>query len=143
MNAGMRGWRPDNGHRVPPGPRSLAEQTFHQPDVPAIRRFAAAFGTRAGFGAARRADFVLAVSEAAVSALAYGPCIPRLRLWTAGTHAFCEIYAHGMLFGPGPHRSWQDGAGALRRWLLRQLCDQLSVEPGPHGVTVRFSMVLT
>jgi len=104
---------------------------------------AAAFVARSGIEAGRHADFVLAVSEAAACALAYGPCSVRLRLWTAGTRALGEIHADDMLLLQGAHGVRQDGAETLRRWLLRQLCDDVSVEPGPHGVTVRFSVVLT
>jgi hypothetical protein len=143
MSARMDGWHRGSGQLPLPGPRALAERTFRQPDLPGIRRFAAAYGARAGIEAGQHADFVLAVSEAAACALAYGPCTARLRLWTAGTRALGEICADGMLFGQGPGDVRQDGAGTLRRWLLRQLCDHVSVEPGPHRVTVRFSMALT
>ena len=142
MSARMDGWHPGNG-QLPLPDTPLAERTFLQSDLPAIRRFAAAFGAGAGIKAGRRADFVLAVSEAAASALAYGPCSARLRLWTVGTRAFGEIYADEMMLRQGPLGVRQDGAETLRRWLLRQLCDDVSVEPGPHGVTVRFSVVLT
>ena len=86
---------------------------------------------------------MLAVSEAAACALAYGPCSARLRLWIVGKHALGEIYADETLPRLGPPGIRQDGAETLRRWLLRQLCDDVSVEPGPHGVTVRFSVVFT
>ena len=142
MSARTDGWRPGSGRLPPPGTR-MAEQTFRQSDLPAIRRFAAEFGARAGVEARRHADFVLAVSEAAACALAYGPRSARLRLWTAGTRAFGEIYADEMLPRQGPPGVRQDGAETLRRWLLRQLCDDVSVEPGPHAVTVRFSVLLT
>ena len=142
MSARMDGWHPGNGQLPLPG-TPLAERTFLQSDLPAIRRFAAAFGAGAGIKAGRRADFVLAVSEAAASALAYGPCSARLRLWTVGTRAFGEIYADEMMLPQGPRGVRQDGAETLRRWLLRQLCDDVSVEPGPHGATVRFSVMLT
>jgi len=142
MSARMDGWHPGNGQLPLPG-TPLAERTFLQSDLPAIRRFAAAFGAGAGIKAGRHADFVLAVSEAAACALSYGPCSTRLRLWTGGTHAFGEIYADEMMLRQGPLGVRQDGAETLRRWLLRQLCDDVSVEPGPHGVTVRFSVVLT
>jgi hypothetical protein len=142
MSARMDGWHPGSGLLPLPGTPS-AEQTFRQSDLPAIRRFAAAFGARAGIEAGRHADFVLAVSEAAACALVYGPCTARLRLWTAGTRALGEIYADGMLLRDGPRGVRHDTAETLRRWLLRQLCDDVSVEPGPHGVTVRFSVVLT
>ena len=142
MSAGTDGWRRGSGRLPLPGTR-LAEQTFRQSDLPAIRRFAAEFGARAGVDAGRHTDFVLAVSEAAACALAYGPRSARLRLWTAGTRAFGEIYADEMLPRQGPRGVRQDGAETLRRWLLRQLCDDVSVEPGPHGATVRFSVMLT
>src|SRR6516225_8363779 len=142
MSARMDGRRPGSGRLPLPGTR-LAERAFRQSDLPAIRRFAAEFGARAGVEAGRHADFVLAVSEAAACALSYGPCSTRLRLWTGGTHAFGEIYADEMMLRQGPLGVRQDGAETLRRWLLRQLCDDVSVEPGPHGVTVRFSVVLT
>ena len=142
MSAGTDGWRRGSGRLPLPGTR-LAEQTFRQSDLPAIRRFAAEFGARAGVDAGRHTDFVLAVSEAAACALAYGPCAARLRLWTVGTRALGEIYADETLLRQGPPGIRQDGAETLRRWLLRQLCDDVSVEPGPHGVTVRFSVVFT
>ena len=142
MSAGTDGWRRGSGRLPLPGTR-LAERTFLQSDLPAIRRFAAEFGARAGVEAGRHADFVLAVSEAAACALSYGPCSTRLRLWTGGTHAFGEIYADEMMLRQGPLGVRQDGAETLRRWLLRQLCDDVSVEPGPHAVTVRFSVLLT
>ena len=142
MSARMDGWHPGNGQLPLPG-TPLAERTFLQSDLPAIRRFAAAFGAGAGIKAGRRADFVLAVSEAAACALAYGPCSARLRLWTVGKHVLGEIYADETLPRLGPPGIRQDGAETLRRWLLRQLCDDVSVEPGPHGVTVRFSVVFT
>lgn len=142
MSARMDGWRPGSGLLPPPGTR-LAERTFGQSDLPAIRRLAAAFGARAGIEAGRHADFVLAVSEAAACALAYGPCSATLRLWTAGTRALGEIHADEMLLLQGAHGVRQDGAETLRRWILRQVCDDVSVQPGPHGVTVRFSVVLT
>ena len=67
----------------------------------------------------------------------------RLRLWTVGKHVLGEIYADETLPRQGPPGIRQDGAETLRRWLLRQLCDDVSVEPGPHAVTVRFSVLLT
>jgi hypothetical protein len=142
MSARMDGWNLGNGQLSLPGTR-VAEVAFCQSDLPEIRRFAAAFGARVGIEAGRHADFVLAVSEAAACALAYGPCSARLRLWTEGTRALGEIFADETLLRQGPRGVRQDGAETLRRWLLRQLCDDVSVEPGPDGVTVRFSVILT
>jgi hypothetical protein len=98
------------------------------------------FGTRAGMGAARLSDFVLAVSEAAACAVTRGPCTAKLRLWASGPRVFCETYGdgHSDRASGGPGRP--DEAEALRRRLLRQLCDYACVESGPDGVTVLASI---
>lgn len=139
MNTRMRGQSASSEHPLFPA-GSLAEQTFRLADIPAVRRAAAVFGARAGMGTAKAADFVQAVSEAAARAVAHGPCTARLRLWTAGCRAFCEISGDGMLVTDGPWHARQGDAEKLRRWLLRQLCDHVSVESGPQGVTVRLAM---
>jgi hypothetical protein len=114
---------------------SLAERTFRRADIPSVRHFAFEFGSRAGLGAARLSDFVLAVSEAAACAVTRGPCTAKLRLWASGARVFFEAHGDGLsgLSGRGPGRP--DEAEALRRRLLRQLCDYASVESGPEGVT--------
>jgi hypothetical protein len=122
---------------------SLAAKTFRRADIPAIRRFASLFGARAGMDAARLGDFMLAVSEAAACATSHGPCTARLRLWTTELRAMCEIRGDGVLFSRGPDPARHGDAEALRRWLLHQLCDHVSVDDGPQGVTVRFSMTVT
>ena len=140
MNTRMRGSNASSGKPLLPAARSLTEQTFRHADVPAVRRVATAFGVRAGMGTDQMADFVLAVSEAAACAVAQGPCTARLRLWTTGQRAFCEVHGDGLLLRDGPRGARQGDAEALRRWVLRRLCDYASVESGPHGVTVGFSM---
>jgi len=144
MNTQMRAWQATGGLPLA-GTHSLAERTFRLGDIPSVRRLAAEFGARAGIGPARLQDFVLAVSEAAACAVASGPCTARLRLWTTGPRAFCEIHGYGndsmMWQGPGVVR--RDEAETLRRWLLHQLCDHVSVESGHGGVTVLLSMAVT
>jgi hypothetical protein len=142
MNTRMRGPNAGRGQQVLPLARLLAEQTFRHTDVPAVRRAAAAFGTRAGMGVAKLSDFVQAVSEAAACAVAQGPCTARLRLWTMEKRAFCEVCGDGMLMADGPHGARQGDAERLRRWLLQRLCDHVSVESGPQGVRVLLSMTV-
>jgi hypothetical protein len=120
---------------------SLAAKTFRPADIPAIRRFATLFGARAGMSTASLSDFMLAVSEAAACATRYGNCVNSLRLWTTGSRALCEIHGDGALAGQEPDARRGD-AEALRRWLLRQLCDHVFVTDDPRGVTVRFSMTV-
>src|SRR5215472_4514647 len=140
METRMRGLKTSNGQLLVTA-RSLAAMTFRQADIPAIRRFAAAFAARAGMRATQLPDFALAVSEAAACATSHGPCTARLRLWTAGSRTLCEISGDGVLLGPGPGDAGP-GDEVLRRWLLRQLCDYVDVESDTQGVTVRFSMTV-
>jgi Histidine kinase-like ATPase domain len=142
MNTRMRGPNAGRGKPVLPVARALAEQTFRHADVPAVRRLAAAFGTRAGMGMAKLSDFVQAVSEAAACAVAQGPCTARLRLWTTENRAFCEVSGDGMLMTDGLRSAGQGDADRLRRWLLQRLCDHVSVESGPQGVHVLLSMTV-
>jgi serine/threonine-protein kinase RsbW len=119
-----------------------AERTFRQADLPSVRRLAAAFGARTGIGSTRLADFVLAVSEAAACAVAGEPGAARVRLWTTGPRVLCEVRGNraprqcpgGPLHGE---------AEAMRRWLLRQVCDYASVSSAPDGMTVLLWITVT
>jgi hypothetical protein len=137
MNARRRNWRATDGQLALGGAQSLAERTFRQADIPSVRLFAREFGARAGMDAARLSDFVLAVSEAAACTVTRGPCTAELRLWASGPRVFWETHGDG-LTDRGPGRP--DEAEALRRRLLRQLCDYACVESGPDGVTVLASI---
>lgn len=141
MNTRIRGGNATDGQLLA-APCSLAAKTFRQADIPAIRRFASLFGASAGMGAARLADFTLAVNEAAACATSHSPCTARLRLWTTGLRAMCEIRSDGVLLRQQPGATSRGDAEALRRWLLSQLCDHVSVDDDPQGVTVRFSMAV-
>lgn len=142
MNADTRkrDWRASDARLPASGPHSLSERTFRQGDVPAVRRFTRAFGVRAGIGAARLADFVLAVSEAAACATGVGPCTARVRLWMAGSRAFCEVHGDGLLLQNSPRGPRPGEEEAMRRRVLRQLSDFVSIASGPDGVWVQLSM---
>jgi hypothetical protein len=140
MNPTMRGWRAGQG-ALTWSAQSLAERIFRLADIPAVRRLAAGFGARAGMGSARLADFVLAVSEASACVVGGGPGTARLRLWTIGPRVLCEVRGDGALwqYAGGPVHG---EAQAMRRSLLRQLCDQVSESSGRDGVTVLLSMTV-
>jgi hypothetical protein len=142
MNTWMRRWQASDAQLPLGGARSLAERTFRHGDVPSVRRFAVEFAARAGIGTAQLADWVLAVSEAAACAVARGPSTASLRLWTAGARAFCAV-SGGSMPAQGPGNGRQGDVETLRRWLLSQLCDYVSVESGPDGVTVLLSITVT
>jgi hypothetical protein len=144
MRARTRGGQAADGRLARGATQWLAERSFRQGDVPAVRRFAQAFGARAGIGPARLADLVLAVSEAAACATAVGPCATRVRLWVAGTRVFCDVRGNGMLVrqsASGAADAARPGEEeALRRWVLRRLSDHVSVASGPDGMRVLLSM---
>jgi hypothetical protein len=146
MNTRMRGLQASDGQLPLSAPHWLTERAFRQGDVPAVRRFAQAFGARTGIRPARLADFVLAVSEAAACATAVGPCTARVRLWMTGTRAFCEVRGNGIVLrrstrGGRVHPDGRPGEEeAMRRWVLRQLSDNVSVASGQDGMRVLLSM---
>jgi len=140
------GWQASEGRLPSAEPRGLAQRAFRQGDVPAVRRFAHAFCARAGIASGRVSDFVLAVSEASACATARGPCTARVRLWLAGGRAFCEVSGDGMLVRQAARADRPAGradeAEALRRLVLRQLSDYVSVAASPGGVRVMLSMTV-
>jgi hypothetical protein len=144
MNTRMLGSQASDSRLPLNAPQQLTERAFRQGDVPAVRRFTRAFGLRTGMGPGRLDDFVLAVSEAAACATAVGPCTARVRLWVAGARAFCEVRGNGMLLRRSARGTAAAGRlgeeEALRRSVLRQLSDYVSIASGADGVRVQLSM---
>jgi hypothetical protein len=139
----MPGRTASEGEQLRSAMCSLARLSFRRQDIPAVRRFAAQFGIRAGIrGGQSAADFVLAVSESAACVLSQSPGTARLRLWSTGARVHCEVRGEGMPPVHGPGGAEQGDADALRRGLLRRICDHVSFESGPHGMTVRFSVTV-
>jgi hypothetical protein len=52
------------------------------------------------------------------------------------------VRGDGLLLADGPRGARLGDAERLRRWLLRRLCDHVSVESGPQGVRVLLSMTV-
>ena len=136
--------RASNGQLPRTVPRWLTERSFRRRDIPAVRQFARAFGGRARVHPARLDDFVLAASEATASATACGPSTARVRLWVTGNRAYCEVRSVGALArrsgGPGLARPGEEEA--LRRCVLRQLSDYVSVASDSDGMWVLLSLTL-
>lgn len=135
-----RGWTASEEEHVVPSMGSPAKLTFRRQEVPSVRRFATAFGARAGLASGQLPDFVLAVSEAASSAVSHGAATARLRLWSTGARVLCEVRGEAMLPVHGPAIATQPDTEKLRRGLLKQVCDHVVFDAGPQGVTVRFSV---
>ena len=139
-SAQMRGLHTGHDQHLLSAESSLARLTFRRADRADVRRFAAAFATRAGMAGPKLTDFLLAVNEGAACAVSHGPCTARLRLWTMGARVLCEIRGDGLLLAHGPRAAEQGDAEALRRHLLARICDRARVEADSSGVTVRFSI---
>lgn len=151
MGTRARSWQASDGRLPLSAPHRLAERAFRQGDIPDVRRFTQAFGTRTGLASARCTYFVLAVSEAAACATVGGPCTAWVRLWATDTRVFCEVRGDGTLLlrsargisarglRPGGRQGEEE---ALRRWVLRQVSDHVCVATGPDGVRVLLSMAI-
>ncbi|MGW9375107.1 anti-sigma factor RsbA family regulatory protein [Streptomyces xanthophaeus] len=111
-----------------------------------VREYAENWARATGLSRARRADLVLAVSEAAANSLAHGGGKGALRLWTDTGHkdeAIAEISDGGHLANPlagrrRPSRSSADGGRGL--WMIHQLCDLVEVRATESGFTLRLHM---
>ncbi|HUN33006.1 MAG TPA: hypothetical protein VMU95_13425 [Trebonia sp.] len=122
--------------------RCLVERRFRWLEFPVVRRVAAGFGVFAGISAARLADFVLAVSEAAACALCQGAAGAVLRLWHDGPVVCCEVRGDPAQ-ATGRQAAECDDAQAMRLSLLRRVCDYVWLEADSSGVTVRVAMTVT
>lgn len=146
MDAQLRDWRAGPGE--PAGhPHWIAERTFRRGDAPEVRRFAQAFGSRAGLGDGQLPDFVLAVNEAAACAIARRPGTARVRLRVAGARVYCEV--HGDAPVTRDHRAEGLSEGVrrgeeetLRRQVLRRVCDYFWVTAKPEGTRVMLTMAV-
>ena len=146
MEPRTRYW-PASGEKPASGPHWIAERTFRRGDAPELRRFAQAFGWRAGLRSGQVPDFVLAVNEATACAIAYRPGTARVRLRAAGTRVYCEVYADApMMRGTGawglPQGGRQGEEDALRQRVLRQVCDYFCVTSGPRATWVLLTMAV-
>jgi len=130
-------------------PYWIAERTFRRGDAPEVRRFAVAFGARAGLRAGQLPDFVLAVNEAAACATADRPGAARVRLSVAGPRVYCEVRSDAPVTrGRGAWGPQQGGCRgeeeeeAMRRLVLRRLCDYFRVTSEPSAAWVMLAMAV-
>lgn len=143
METGTRGW-PGSGEKPATAPHWVAERTFRRGDAPQVRRFAQAFGSRAGLRGGQLPDFVLAVNEAAACAVAHWPGTARVRLWSSGARVYCEVRGDALTKrDAGTANGGRHGEeDALRRRVLRGLCDYVGVASEPDATRVLVTMAV-
>jgi serine/threonine-protein kinase RsbW len=125
--------------RIRAGLAAGHESTFSVEDLSALRRLAAEHGRRAGLDPGRLGDFVLAVNEAATSAISGGGNRPRLRLWQSEHDLCCEVRG-GSSMPAGQPSAVPDDTDSLRLWVVWQVCSEVDLAYGPDEATMRLSM---
>ncbi len=104
-----------------------------------MRRIAARYGRRAGLGASRLSDLVLAVNEVATNAVYHGCSRARLRLWVTEENVCCEVRG-GTWISMAQPSALPDDTHSLRLWVVWQVCDEVTLSYGPGEAMALFSM---
>jgi anti-sigma regulatory factor (Ser/Thr protein kinase) len=103
------------------------------------------FAEQAGLAGKQLYNFVLAVNELITNAVVHGGGAGRLRVWVSGRRLHCEVSDEGpgipaeRRAGRLPARDQMSGRGI---WLVRRLCDDLTITTGRRGTTVHVSVPL-
>ncbi len=104
-----------------------------------------AFAAQAGLAGRQLHTFVVAANELITNAVVHGGGTGWLRLWVTGHRLHCEVADAGPGIPPGrrvdrlPAADQLNGRGI---WLVRRLCDDLTIDTNRHGTTVRVSVRL-
>jgi anti-sigma regulatory factor (Ser/Thr protein kinase) len=127
---------------LPEPPGRPPELIFETGPLDQLRRVVAAKAAAAGFGAAQRADLVLAVNEVAANSLRHGGGKGILRVWQEGGTLICEVRDAGQLDDPlvgreHPGAETDDGRGV---WLANHLCDLVQLRSSDAGTVARLHM---
>lgn len=126
---------------APIGVSPLFARDFDRGQVTELRHAVAAHAQESGLGGQRLEDFVLAVNELITNAVRHGGGHGRLRMWTDGTAVTCEVSDTGLGMASDQaairKRPTPGTAGGWGLWLARKLSDEMVVQTGPEGTTVR------
>jgi anti-sigma regulatory factor (Ser/Thr protein kinase) len=127
-----------------PGEQRLTYTT----DLSAVRTLVRDQARSAGLAESRVIDLELAVSEVTANtvrhAAAQGHHEGTLRVWCTADEIVCEVRDGGVI-ADGLAGRRQPAPGALAGhglWLVHQVCDQVEIDSGPNGTTVRMRMAL-
>jgi len=142
--ATARTWR-DN---LPPGcdrplspPPAEAEALAYDVDLAPVRRLVERHARRAGLGATRTVDLVLAANEVAANTISHTDEGGVIHVWHTGEKVLCQVHDVGRITDPlaGRVRHGPDDSGH-GLWLVNQVCDLVELRSGDAGTTVRMHM---
>ena len=114
---------------------------FAAADLGALRRLVGERARRAGLGADRADDLVLAVHEVSANSVDHGGGGGKLRVWQEPDRLVCEVRDRGRIDDALVGRrtpSAEQGRGR-GLWLANQLCDLVQIRSLPDGTAVRVS----
>ena len=114
-------------------------------DLGVVRAFVTGRAERAGLGADRTRDLVLAVDEVAANTIRYGRGLGTLRIWRDADMLLCEVRDRGQIDAPlvGRVRPSVEHEGGWGLWIVNQLCDLVQLRTSANGSVVRLHMRLT
>jgi anti-sigma regulatory factor (Ser/Thr protein kinase) len=121
-----------------------AELRFTRDDLALVRAFVSERAARAGFGAERLSDLVLAVNELATNAMRHGGGRGLVRVWQENGTFLCEVADRGRIADAlaGRERAPDARGGGRGLWLVNHLCDLVQVRSLRTGNVIRVHMSL-
>ena len=122
----------------------LFSATFGSGDMAAIRHRVAEALLGLGFGPEATDRLVIAVNEVMTNAVRHGGGTGRLHVWADGD-VVCEIDDEGTGCASQPYvgrvdRPASTPTGGLGLWIAQQTTDDMSIDSGPSGTTVKLTV---
>ena len=113
-------------------------------DLAAIRAVVHRYAIQAGLTEARAIDLTLAVSEVAANTVKHAKSPGSLNIWYDAKEIVCQIHDEGVITDPmaGRREPSLDAVGGHGLWIVNQVCDQVEIESGETGTTIRLHMNL-
>jgi anti-sigma regulatory factor (Ser/Thr protein kinase) len=122
-------------------PPAEAEVLSYETDLAPVRRLVERHARRAGLGADRTIDLVLAANEIAANTISHTAAGGVIHVWQTGAEVLCQVHDSGRITDPmaGRVRHGPDGRGH-GLWLVNQVCDLVELRSCETGTTVRLHM---
>jgi anti-sigma regulatory factor (Ser/Thr protein kinase) len=124
-------------------PPVAAEALAYETDLAPVRRLVERHARRAGLGAERTVDLVLAANEIAANTISHTTGGGVIHAWNTGEEILCQVHDSGRIADPlaGRVRHGPDDRGH-GLWLVNQVCDLVEMRSGEGGTTVRMHLRL-